>query len=563
MTKASDNVFPKVIVSEGAAPATPSASQVKVYAKSDGLMYSKDDAGTETLMSSGLASVTSTAPTFVAAGTSATGTGDVIPGVPSGHTTNDILVLLVQTNNQTAAAPAGYTQMGPAAGIGTTAVAGATRLTAFWKRDGGSETDPTVVDTGDHTLAQIIGIRGCPTTGDPFRNVGTTAKRTASTTGTGSAGATPADNCLVLQAFAHGLDSASAVFSSWTNASLSAVTERVDVATADGNGGGIGAATGLLATVGAFVATTVTETSTTDVGLAWYFLPSGWTNKGNHVDRQIFLTPGLADTWTKPSGAKMVDIIAIGGGGSGSAGRNAATAAGGGGGGGGAWNQFTYAASQLTATLTVTAGAAGAATAHVDGTVGNNGGNSLVSDGVRNIAVGALGVGGAASASGAGGDGARGGAISSTAAAASSSTYDMQAPGGGTGGTTAGAGGSAIGLAGGAGAGGGTTQATSAGGPAYRGGAGGGGGRSNTNVGTGGAGFLLAGAAGGASASANGTDAPYPEAGGGGGAGGTSASGTGGTGGWPGGGGGGGGSQSGAQGGGKGGDGVVIIVTTC
>ena len=50
---ASDNVFPKLILSEGAAPATPSANQVKLYAKSDGLLYSKDDAGTETLVSGG------------------------------------------------------------------------------------------------------------------------------------------------------------------------------------------------------------------------------------------------------------------------------------------------------------------------------------------------------------------------------------------------------------------------------------------------------------------------------------------------------------------------------
>src|SRR5688572_15479064 len=53
MTKASDNVFPKVELAEGAAPGTPSAAQVKLYAKADGLLYSKDDAGTETLVSGG------------------------------------------------------------------------------------------------------------------------------------------------------------------------------------------------------------------------------------------------------------------------------------------------------------------------------------------------------------------------------------------------------------------------------------------------------------------------------------------------------------------------------
>ena len=43
----------KITYNEGSAPSTPAASKVVTYAKSDGLMYSKDDAGTETLMSGG------------------------------------------------------------------------------------------------------------------------------------------------------------------------------------------------------------------------------------------------------------------------------------------------------------------------------------------------------------------------------------------------------------------------------------------------------------------------------------------------------------------------------
>ena len=41
----------EVKFSESAPAATPSANQVTIYAKADGLMYSKDDAGTETAMS--------------------------------------------------------------------------------------------------------------------------------------------------------------------------------------------------------------------------------------------------------------------------------------------------------------------------------------------------------------------------------------------------------------------------------------------------------------------------------------------------------------------------------
>ena len=48
--KASDNVFPQLIAAEGAAPATPAAGTVVMYAKTDGLLYSKDDAGAETAL---------------------------------------------------------------------------------------------------------------------------------------------------------------------------------------------------------------------------------------------------------------------------------------------------------------------------------------------------------------------------------------------------------------------------------------------------------------------------------------------------------------------------------
>jgi hypothetical protein len=53
VAKASDNLFPKVILVEAAAPATPASGTVIAYAKTDGLLYSKDDAGVETLVSGG------------------------------------------------------------------------------------------------------------------------------------------------------------------------------------------------------------------------------------------------------------------------------------------------------------------------------------------------------------------------------------------------------------------------------------------------------------------------------------------------------------------------------
>lgn len=51
MVKASDNVYPRFLISEGGSTSTPASGRVTMYAKADGLLYSKDDAGTETLMS--------------------------------------------------------------------------------------------------------------------------------------------------------------------------------------------------------------------------------------------------------------------------------------------------------------------------------------------------------------------------------------------------------------------------------------------------------------------------------------------------------------------------------
>lgn len=48
--KASANVFPKLIAAKGAAPLTPALGTVVMYAKTDGRLYSKDDAGAETAL---------------------------------------------------------------------------------------------------------------------------------------------------------------------------------------------------------------------------------------------------------------------------------------------------------------------------------------------------------------------------------------------------------------------------------------------------------------------------------------------------------------------------------
>lgn len=76
--KASDNVFPVVLFAEGSAPATPAAGELKLYAKADGNLYFKNDAGVETQAGggSGTGAWNSYTPALTAATTNPTlGTG--------------------------------------------------------------------------------------------------------------------------------------------------------------------------------------------------------------------------------------------------------------------------------------------------------------------------------------------------------------------------------------------------------------------------------------------------------------------------------------------------------
>ena len=71
MAKLSGITTPSLTFDEGAAASTPAANKVVLYAKADGLLYSKDDAGTETAVTGGGSGST------VAAGTTRLTSGDV------------------------------------------------------------------------------------------------------------------------------------------------------------------------------------------------------------------------------------------------------------------------------------------------------------------------------------------------------------------------------------------------------------------------------------------------------------------------------------------------------
>ena len=261
-------------------------------------------------------------------------------------------------------------------------------------------------------------------------------------------------------------------------------------------------------------------TGATGVGSTGSTGATGPAGTATPTDVQIFTSSG---TWTKPVGARSVDVTCIAGGGGGSSGRVAAGPQGGGGGAGGGYATRTgIPASTLGATETVSiglGGAGGAGVTIINGAtnIGAAGGNS--SFGTWATAGGGSfgGVSGAAGAASArsvwlGGAGGTGG--SNAAGNAGSNSQISPAGGGGGGGQdgtptlqyAGGAGGAVLGnalsggtgTAGTAGGGAGGAGSTITGSYVHGGGGGGGGGSSiSTNGGSGGAGANYGGGGGG------------------------------------------------------------------
>jgi hypothetical protein len=200
-------------------------------------------------------------PTYVAAGTVASGTGTIQPALPAGIQTNDILILFVES-----AADVVISISNQNGGTWTQApdspqtVTSETRLAVFWSRYNGTQGNPTVADSGDHAVGRIIAIRGCVASGDPF-DVTAGGTDASDIFGSIPGDTTTVDNALVVVATTSSYDPGSngtVEFSAWSNANLANLTERTDDIRTDGNGGGIGVATGEKASAGSYGATSVT-----------------------------------------------------------------------------------------------------------------------------------------------------------------------------------------------------------------------------------------------------------------------------------------------------------------
>jgi hypothetical protein len=218
------------------------------------------------------------APTFVAVGTWVTGTGNVIPGIPSGTTTDDILILAVNSYSGDAAvsAPSGYASV-----TNSPSSTSDPELAVFWKRAGGSESAPTVTDVGEHLGARLFCFRGCIGSGNPWDITAAGNSSTFDSSVTFPSVTTTVSDTLILNVHAGSI--AGTGMSGYTNANLTSITERGDSATLVDLGGGssvwvsVTLATGIKTTTGSTGSTTATVPDSTKDAMMTIALKSGST----------------------------------------------------------------------------------------------------------------------------------------------------------------------------------------------------------------------------------------------------------------------------------------------
>lgn len=236
-------------------------------------------------------------PVFRLAGSAASGTSSVSCVWPS-HATNDVGLLLVQTEAQatTLVTAGAWVQVSNSPQTtGTAAATNAVGLQVFWARaTSGAMPNVSINDAGDHVLAQIITFTNAKTSGNPWDITSGNVKAAASTNISVTGGTTTKALALIVDCIAGTFDSATVQASTWTNASLADYAEITDVATASGGGGQLYAGAGTLVTAGAIPTSTVTLASNSkNAWLRVALIGDDWTGSGG-----VSVAPTLAGTGT-------------------------------------------------------------------------------------------------------------------------------------------------------------------------------------------------------------------------------------------------------------------------
>jgi len=199
---------------------------------------------------------------FVGAGTAAGLIAGITLTVPAGYAAGDLGIILVETANQDLTTPSGWTLVtNSPQGTGTAGAAGGTRLYVFYKILTASESSVATADSGDHQSGQYFAYRGTHATTPIGATAGSvlTSGNTSITLPSITTTARSTQESVAVDSDRDG--SGTTVFSSWTNANLTGITERGDYGSAAGSGGAVGLADGVKATAGTTGTSTVTQSS--------------------------------------------------------------------------------------------------------------------------------------------------------------------------------------------------------------------------------------------------------------------------------------------------------------
>lgn len=203
--------------------------------------------------------------TYQVVSSSQAGTASVNVSWPS-HVTNDIGILVLESNSAIWTAPSGWTLV-------DTSDAVTTELNIYWKRAASSA--EAAVATGfptgaDHVIARIYTFRGCVTTGSPILITATSTKLVASTSYSAPSITTTTANEFVVYGVSRDNDSSSTIaFANPTNSNLVSPTEIIESGTILGDGGGFVLGYGVKTTAGATGTTTGTVTSSVNASITF------------------------------------------------------------------------------------------------------------------------------------------------------------------------------------------------------------------------------------------------------------------------------------------------------
>lgn len=190
-------------------------------------------------------------PTFVSQTIFAGGTGALTVAALASVQANDLILLFVESANETIATPSGYTALGTGPSTGTAAAAGGLRLQVFYKIASGADTTTTVADSGSHNGAVKVAYRGVYTT-VPFNAYTTMVWASAVTSLAATAITTDRPNSKIVYVVGLDRDASSTTPTSGSagGANITGWSTRFQEITNAGAGGGLAFGDGTLASLG-------------------------------------------------------------------------------------------------------------------------------------------------------------------------------------------------------------------------------------------------------------------------------------------------------------------------